>query len=303
MHTKILRQLALSLCLLTLGIKAALAAAGIVVFQSDFGIKDGAVSAAKGVMYSVDKSLIVSDLTNEIPTYNIWDASYRLIQTAPYWPKGTVFVSVVDPGVGTARRSVIAETKTGQYFVTPDNGTLTLVDDMLGIKEVRIIDETKHRLKGSADSYTFHGRDLYAYAAAKLASGKISYKDVGNVSKDPIVKLPYQKAEITDNTLRGTIVILDPQYGNVWTNISKDLLDKFGVSVGKTYRIKIYKDNKLKYSADVPFYNTFGQVKAGEDILYLNSLLNLSIATNQKNFADTHQINSGADWMITVEKV
>lgn len=302
MHTKLLRKISFLICLFTLSASMAFSAAGIVVFQSDFGIKDGAVSAAKGVMYSVNKSLVVSDLTNEIPAYNIWEASYRLYQTAPYWPEGTVFVSVVDPGVGTKRRSVVVETKTGQYFVTPDNGTLTLVDDAFGIKEMREIDETKHRLKGSDASYTFHGRDLYAYTAAKLASGKISFKEVGPVLNTPVVKLPYQKPTIINNELRGTIVILDPQYGNVWTNLNKDILEQYGLEVGKKYQVKIYKNKVLKYSGTIPFYNTFGQVKKNEDLLYLNSLLNLSIATNQKSFANTNHVNAGPEWSIIIKK-
>ena len=109
----------------------------IVVFQSDFGLKDGAVSAMKGVAMGVSPDLKLYDLTHEIPAYNIWEGAYRLMQTVPYWPEGTVFVSVVDPGVGTSRKSVVAKTKTGQYIVTPDNGTLTLIAETLGIAELR----------------------------------------------------------------------------------------------------------------------------------------------------------------------
>jgi len=121
----------------------------ILVFQSDFGIKDGAVSAMKGVASGVASDLKIYDLTHEIPAYNIWEASYRLMQTVQYWPVGTVFVSVVDPGVGTARKSVVLKTKTGQFIVTPDNGTLTLIAETLGIEEVRQIDEFINRRKGS----------------------------------------------------------------------------------------------------------------------------------------------------------
>jgi S-adenosylmethionine hydrolase len=275
---------------------------GIVVFQSDFGVKDGAVSAVKGVMYTVDKSLIVSDLTNEITPFNIWEAAYRLHQTANYWPAGTVFVSVVDPGVGTARRSIVALANNGQYFVTPDNGTLTLINDEVGIKEVRTIDETKNRLKGSGASYTFHGRDVYGYTAARLASGKISFEEVGPVLHDPVVRLSYQKPLIKNNTLEGTVVILDPQYGNVWTNIDKKLIDKFGVKLGERYRVNIYQGKKLRYSRVLALHNTFGEVKKGADLLYLNSLLNLSVATNQGNFAKDNQIGSGPDWLIRITK-
>src|ERR1700754_2907674 len=105
----------------------------IVVFQSDFGVKDGAVSAMKGVAMGVSTDLKLYDLTHEIPAYDIWEAAYRLMQTVPYWPGGTVFVSVVDPGVGTERKSVVLKTKSNHYIVTPNNGTLTLVARTLGI--------------------------------------------------------------------------------------------------------------------------------------------------------------------------
>ncbi len=295
-------KLSAFLLLTCLSFSCAFAASGLVVFQSDFGIKDGAVSEVKGVMYSVDKNLVVSDLTNEIPPYDIWQASYRLYQTAPYWPAGTVFVSVVDPGVGTSRRSVVAQLKNDQYVVTPDNGTLTLIADTIGIKEVRTIDETKNRLQGSHASYTFHGRDVYGYTAAKLAAGKISFAEVGPVLKEPIIKLPYQQPSIKDHVLYGTLVILDPQYGNAWTNIDKNVMDQFGMQLGKYYQVHIYKNKVLRYSRDLPFKHTFGDVKKGHELIYINSLLNLSIATNQGNFAELNHISSGSDWTITIEK-
>lgn len=119
------------------------------ILQTDFSLKDGAVSAMKGVAFGVDHNLKIFDLTHEIPPYNIWEGAYRLYQTASYWPQGSVFVSVVDPGVGTDRKSVVLKTKNGQYFVSPDNGTLTLVAESLGIESVRQIDEKTNRLKGS----------------------------------------------------------------------------------------------------------------------------------------------------------
>src|SRR5690348_9469059 len=123
-------------CIFIIGIISSVNAQSpkIVVFQSDFGVKDGAVSAMKGVAMGVSGDLKLFDLTHEIPAYNIWEGSYRLMQTVPYWPAGTVFVSVVDPGVGTTRKSVVAKLKSGQYIVTPDNGTLTLLAETIGIE-------------------------------------------------------------------------------------------------------------------------------------------------------------------------
>ena len=103
----------------------------------------------------VDSSLKLFDLTHDIPPFNIWEAAYRLQQTMPYWPTGTVFVSVVDPGVGTDRTSVVMKTKTGQYIVTPDNGTLTLVAKSLGIEEIREIDEAVNSRKNQANHIHF----------------------------------------------------------------------------------------------------------------------------------------------------
>ena len=115
------------------------------VIQTDFGVKDGAVSAMKGVTFGVDPHLAIFDLSQENTPYDIWEAAYRLHQTCPYWPEGTVFVSVIDPGVGTARASVVLQTKNGQYFVGPDNGTWTLVAEEFGITAVRRIDEKINR--------------------------------------------------------------------------------------------------------------------------------------------------------------
>ena len=149
------------------------------VFMTDFGVRDGAVASMKGVAYGVDPHLAMFDITHEIPAFNIWEAAYRLSQAAPYWPAGTVFVSVVDPGVGTEQNSVVLKTGSGHFFVSPDNGTLTLVAEQLGIAAVRKIDEKLNRLKGSALSHTFHGRDMYAFTGARLAAGVIDYSQVG----------------------------------------------------------------------------------------------------------------------------
>ncbi|HNJ93592.1 MAG TPA: S-adenosyl-l-methionine hydroxide adenosyltransferase family protein, partial [Ferruginibacter sp.] len=209
----------------------------IVVFQSDFGLKDGAVSAMKGVSMSVSPDLKLFDLTHEIPAYNIWEAAYRLEQTVMYWPAGTVFVSVVDPGVGTNRKSVVLKTTSGHFIVTPDNGTLTLIAGSLGIAEVREIDEAVNRRKGSEKSYTFHGRDVYAYTAARLAAGVIRFEEVGQELPKQVVRIPYQAAALEGNTIKGTIAILDVQYGNIWTNIPAELFKKLGLKYGDQLQV------------------------------------------------------------------
>jgi S-adenosylmethionine hydrolase len=272
------------------------------VFQSDFGVRDGAVAAMKGVAYSISHELAMFDLTHEIPVYNIWEAAYRLNQSARYWPVGTVFVSVVDPGVGSSRRSVVMKSKSGHFFVTPDNGTLTLVAESLGVEEVRVIDEKRNRLKNSNESYTFHGRDVYAYTGARLAAGIISFQEVGDSVFRDVVKLPYQKPQVSNGVIYGTIDILDIQYGNLWTNIGKNLLAENGVKPGDYVSVKILNKDKVVYEGKVIFATTFGDVPVGKPIAYLNSLLNFSLALNQGSFSEKYRIGSGSDWSIQIRK-
>ena len=273
-----------------------------VVFQTDFGLKDGAVSAMKGVAMGVDSSLKLFDLTHEIPAYNIWEAAYRLEQTIAYWSAGTVFVSVVDPGVGTQRKSVILKTKAGHFIVTPDNGTLTLIAQSQGIDQIREIDEVQNRRKGSEKSYTFHGRDVYAFTAAKLAAGKITFEQVGQQLPNQIVSLPYQKASIENNSIKGTINILDVQYGNIWTNISGDLFKKLNPKIGDVFKVIIYKNKIKKHESTMPYMATFGGVAKGKPLLYLNSLLQVSFALNMGSFSAVHKVLSGNEWGVEVSK-
>ena len=272
----------------------------IVVFQSDFGLKDGAVSAMKGVAMGVSADLKLFDLTHEIPAYNIWEAAYRLEQTVPYWPAGTVFVSVVDPGVGTNRKSVVLKTNTGQFIVTPDNGTLTLIAESLGIESVREIDEALNRRKNSEKSYTFHGRDVYAYTAARLAAGKISFEQVGKELPKEVVRIPYQKATLEGKKIKGTISILDVQYGNIWTNITTDIFNQLNPRFGDILQVTIYH-NKIKiYQGIMPYIQTFGGVAKGKPLAYMNSLMQLSFALNMGDFSSTYHVFSGNDWTVEI---
>ncbi|GAA8035839.1 SAM hydrolase/SAM-dependent halogenase family protein [Helicobacter pylori] len=295
---KTISALILSVCI---GLSS-VCASNALILQTDFSLKDGAVSAMKGVAFSVDSNLKIFDLTHEIPPYNIWEGAYRLYQSASYWPQGSVFVSVIDPGVGTKRKSVVLKTKNGQYFVSPDNGTLTLVAQTLGIDSVREIDEKANRLKGSEKSYTFHGRDVYAYTGARLASGAITFEQVGPELPAKVVEIPYQKAKATKGEVKGNIPILDIQYGNVWSNISDRLLNQAGIKRNDILCVTISKGSKKKYEGKMSYVASFGDVLKGQPLVYLNSLLNVSVALNMDNFAQKYQIKSGADWNIDIKK-
>jgi S-adenosylmethionine hydrolase len=273
-----------------------------IVLQTDFGLKDGAVAAMKGVALSVDPSLQIFDLTHEIPSYNIWEAAYRLNQAAAFWPEGTVFVSVVDPGVGTERKSVVLKTKSGHYFVSPDNGTLTLVAKDLGIAEIREIDESINRREGSENSNTFYGRDVYVYTAARLAASKISFKEVGKKLPQEVVSINYQEAVLDNGVIKGNIPVLDIQYGNVWTNIPDSLVYKLGVKYGDSLQVEVLKSDSSVFKNTVPLVKTFGSVAEGSLLAYFNSLMNFSLAINMENFSNKYNVYSGPEWTIKISK-
>lgn len=275
---------------------------GIIVFQSDFGLRDGAVAAMKGVASGVDRDLRMYDLTHQIPPYTIWDGAYRLYQTIEYWPAGTVFVSVVDPGVGSARRSVVARTPQGHYIVTPDNGTLTLVAEDYGIDQMRVIDEATNR-RGSHNPYTFHGRDVYAFTGARLASGTISFEEVGPLVDDGPQMFDYQHSSYEGGRLLGMIPALDIRFGNVWSNIDQTLADEMGMERGRKYHVELVQDGELVYSDDVKYVNVFADVDEGEPLIYVNSLNKLSLATNMGSFAAENGVTHGNEWTISVSEV
>lgn len=273
-----------------------------IVYQTDFGLKDGAVAEMKGVAHDVDPDIALFDLTHEIPAYNIWEAAYRLNQTVIYWPRGTVFVSVVDPGVGTARKPVVMLTGSGHYIVSPDNGTLTLVAESLGIEGLREIDTAVNRRPGSEDSYTFHGRDIFSFTAAKLAAGKISFEEVGRDLKKQMVMLNYQRAMLEGDSIKGNVPVLDVQYGNVWSNIPDSMVRRARINYGDTLDVVIINNGRQAYAGRVPFVRTFGDVADKQVLGYLNSLGNFSLAVNMGSFADSFKVASGAEWSIKLKK-
>lgn len=288
---------------LYLALLAVLRASGPLVMQTDFGTKDGAVAEMRGVAVGVDPHLGIYDLSHENTPFNIWEAAYRLKQAAPFWPAGTVFVSVIDPGVGTARKSVVLLTKSGHYFVSPDNGTLTLVAEELGVAAVREIDETKNRRPGSEHSHTFHGRDVYVYTGARLAAGVISFEGVGPELPPRVVMLPYERARSEGTALVGTIPYLDFQFGNVWTNLSDELFNRLQPKYGDVFEVTIARGPQVAFKGRVPYAKTFGEVPEGAPLLYLNSLMNVALALNQGSFAKLHDISYGAEWSVRIEKV
>ena len=275
----------------------------ILVFQTDFTYKEGAVSAMYGVVKTVDRELEIFDGTHEIPQYDTWSASYRLLQSLPFWPKGTIYVSVVDPGVGTSRRACVAKTANGYYVVTPDNGALTHIKKEFGILEVREIDERVNRLPSTRGVSIFHGRDLFGYTAARLASGIIGFEGVGPASPvEEIVCHPIPEPTVGPGHARGIFEIDDPNFGNLWTNIPLDAFNAAGFAYGDMVHTRVFHGEELIFEQDVLFHRSFGFAEKGAPMLYNNELMKLGMAVTQGSLERQYGMGFGSDWIVDLSK-
>lgn len=273
------------------------------VMQTDFSFKSAAVSVMHGVCYQVDRDLIVEDVSHEVAKWNPYAASTNLAYTLPYWPVGTVFVSVVDPGVGTDRRACVAKTKNGYYIVTPDNGTLTQVAIEYGIEEVRQIDEAVNRYPGTEQINIFHGRDLFAYCGAKLASGKITFEEVGPAyDLSEIVLIDTPEAYEENGVIYGFNKTCNANFGINVSNIPVELLGRIGVGLGDTVRLTVSHNGRTYFDENVLYHRSFGYVEPGEPICYNAEGMLLGFALNLENFMDRYHTQPGPDWKVTVRK-
>ena len=208
----------------------------------------------------------------------------------------------VDPGVGSDRKSVVVKTNSGRYIVTPDNGTLTHVIRLEGIEAVREIDENTNRLPRSGESYTFHGRDVYAYTGARLAAGIIDFEGVGpELPVTSLVSLPIVEPFIEGNAACGTIDVLDVRFGSLWTNIPRTLFLETGIKYGDRVSITIENDTRCVYRNIILFGKSFADVYVGEALAYVNSLDCVAVAINQGSFARAYNVGTGNSWRIRIE--
>ena len=277
----------------------------ILVFQTDFTYKEGAVSSMYGVVKSVDRELEIMDGTHELPQFDTWSASYRLWQSLRFWPEGTIYVSVVDPGVGTARRACVAKVAGGYYVVTPDNGALTHIDREMGILEVRQIDETRNRLRGKDTEGVaiFHGRDLFGYCAARLASGIIDFEGVGPAYPvSEIARHEILEPSVSAGRADGIFEIDDPNFGNLWTNIPTKRFFESGFAYGDMVHVTVRHTDETVFERDVLFHQSFGYAKQGEPIIYNNELTKVALAVSCGSFEQKYGLSFGADWHVSFTK-
>lgn len=275
----------------------------LMVFQTDFTYAEGAVAAMYGVVKSVDRGLEIIDGTHEIPKFDTWSASYRLNQVMKFWPTDTVFVSVVDPGVGTPRKASVAKLKQGYYIVTPDNGSLTHLKK--DIVEIREIDQSVNRLqgKGTEGVGIFHGRDLFAYCGAKLAAGLIDFEGVGKTYPvSEVVEHELKVPSYKKNYVKGILEINDPNFGNVWTNIPLKTFEDAGFKYGDYLKVTISHHADIVFNQTLLFQYSFGFADKGKPMIYNNELMRIAFAVNQGSFMNDYAIGYGNTWHVEFRK-
>ena len=251
---------------------------GLIIMITDFGVKDFYVGAMKGAMYKVFPQATIDEISHGVSKFDIKEGAYTLAKAAPEFPIGTVFVGVIDPGVGTQRKPIAMKTKNGNYFIAPDNGLLTLIGDSMGVAEVREI-TNRDVMRQDVQSSTFHGRDIFGPAAAHLANG-FTFKKIGPVLKE-YVQLPISFAKIVDGTIVGQIDVVD-EYGNVITNIRLGLFEKLGLQRGHTLEVEFSHQRSVLCK----YVKAYGDAPVGYGVGLFGSGGVFEVAINQGNLAE-----------------
>ena len=267
-----------------------------IVFMTDFGVVDDSVAICRGVMYGVMPGVRIVDLTHQVTPFSILDGARFLYGATPYFPAGTVFVVVIDPTVGSTRKAIVARSKRGQYFVLPDNGLLTLVEQTDGIEAVREITNTDWMI-GTKLSSTFHGRDIFSPVGAHLARGD-DWATVGpDMPVKSLVRLDLKAVTLDARGLSATVIATDGPFGNLVTNVDAEDFLKLGYQRGQEVPVTVGgREMKLK------FVKTFSDVPVGQPLLYIDSRGRLGLAVNQNNFSAVYGVKPPAGLFISRTK-
>ena len=276
---------------------------GVIAIQSDLGLQSSSIASMKGVILTVNPLISIVDISHNIPSFNIWDAAFLLSETIEYLPENAVFISIVDPAVGTGNKSIIVKNSRNQYIITPDNGTLSIVKEAFPLVEIREFVLEKNHRPGASKNYNFLGRDYYAYTAALLVSGELKFEDVGPIYDKPIVNIKHQAPELKANEINGCIVGLDEKFGNLWTNIRSTLWNEFNAFIGERLEVRIYHLDEQVYAGYIPYVPTFASVPEGKPLIYLNSQESICLASNRDNFSQKYGVLAGPNWTIKIKKI
>ncbi len=237
-------------------------------------------------MVGIAPDVRIMDITHQVTPYSIEEGARFLTGVTPYYPPGTVFVVVIDPGVGTSRKAVIVKTKKAQYFVLPDNGLISPVIDRDGLEDAREITNTGWMI-GDKVSSTFHGRDIFSPAGAHLAAGW-DYTLAGP-EVPQLVRLVPKVAAVTDKGIEGQVIALDDPFGSLISDIHGDDFKKLGYAFGD--KVTVLLDKK---PFTLPYVKTFMDVPVGQPLLYQDSRGRMGLAINQSNFSQVHKITPPA---------
>jgi S-adenosylmethionine hydrolase len=255
-----------------------------IVFMTDFGVLDDSVAICRGVMYSIMPEVHIVDLTHQVTPFSILDGARFLYGATPYYPARTVFVVVVDPTVGSTRKAIVAKSRRGQYFVLPDNGLLTLVEQRDGLEAAHEITNPEWMI-GSKLSSTFHGRDIFSPVGAHMARGDDWTKVGPELAVNDLVRLKLKSAKLDDLGLTAEVIATDGPFGNLVTNVDADDFLRLGYQRGQDVPITVGdKQMKLK------FVRTFSDVPVNQPLLYIDSRGHLGLAVNQASFAAVYGI-------------
>ena len=260
-----------------------------IVFMTDFGVVDDSVAICRGVMYSIAPSVRIVDLTHQVTPFSILDGARFLYGATPYYPGGTVFVVVVDPGVGSTRKAIVAKSKRGQYFVLPDNGLLTLVEQRDGIEAVHEITNPDWMIGGKLSS-TFHGRDIFSPVGAHVARGDDWTRVGPEVPVQDLVRLELKAARLDDHGLTAEVIATDGPFGNLVTNVDADDFLKLGYQHGQEISVTLSGKDLGEKRMKMKFVRTFSDVPLNQALLYIDSRGHLGLAVNQNSFAATYGI-------------
>lgn len=264
----------------------------VIGFITDFDVRDDAIGICKAVMVGIAPDLRIIDITHQVTPFDIAEGARFIAGSAPYFPRDAVIVGVIDPGVGSARKAIIAKSKTGQFFVVPDNGLLTLVQDRDGIEAAREITNPQWMI-GSKLSSTFHGRDIFSPAGAHLARGDDWTQAGPELDVSKLVRLDIHYATIDDKGMHAQVLGTDGPFGNLVLNVPADTFAKLGYHLGDTVPITL---DGRDYA--FPFHKTFGDVPVGKPLFYIDSRGRLSLGINQRNFFETYKVPGHADLFI-----
>jgi S-adenosylmethionine hydrolase len=255
-----------------------------IVFMTDFGVVDDSVAICRGVMYSIMPEVRIVDLTHQVTPFSILDGARFLYGATPYFPAGTVFVVVIDPTVGSTRKAIVAKSKRGQYFVLPDNGLLTLVEQRDGIEGVHEVTNPEWMI-GTKMSSTFHGRDIFSPVGAHVARGEDWTKVGPEMAVGSLVRLELKAARVDDRGISAEVIATDGPFGNLVTNMDAEDFLKLGYQRGQEVPVKI-GDQEMK----IKFVRTFSDVPLGQPLLYIDSRGHFALAVNQGSFAAVYAV-------------